>query len=239
MTTRLIRSGFAAIALVAAPIAATAADLPRRVPMPPALAVAPAFNWSGFYIGINGGGIWGNSDWKAGATTTGIDTSGGLIGGTLGANWQTGFWVFGLEADLGWAGNDGSTTTNCAGTGCFTENSWLGTARGRVGFAADRFMPYLTGGAAFGSVKAHFNTLPEASTTKTGWTVGGGVELAVAGNWTAKLEYLYVDLGSFSCATANCGTPGPVDIDLTANVFRAGLNYKFDYGAPGPVVARY
>lgn len=244
MTLGSIRTGFAAAILAGTSLAATAADLPprQRVALPPALVSAPAYDWSGFYLGINGGWIWGNSTWTAaGRTEVDIDTSGALIGGTLGFNVQNAAWVWGFEADLGWADNDGSTGTNCTGTGCFVKNSWLGTARGRIGYAADRFMPYFTGGAAFGNVKAHFNTLPEASDTRTGWTIGGGVEYAIADNWSAKLEYLYADLGSFSCPVANCGAPGPVSADFTANVFRIGFNYKFGPvpAATPPIVTRY
>jgi outer membrane immunogenic protein len=235
MTSRLIRSGFVAMALVAAPFAATAADLARAVPLPPAMVAPPLYNWSGFYLGINGGGAWGSSNWSPHAAD--VNVSGGQIGGTLGFNVQTGAWVWGVEGDFDWSGLDGSTTTACAGTGCATSNSWMSTVRGRIGFGADRFMPYVTGGAAFGNIRASFNGLPEASTSKAGWTVGGGVEYALPGAWTAKLEYLYVDLGSMDCPIANCGAPGPVSVDLTANVFRAGLNYKFEYG--GPLVTRY
>ena len=101
--------------------------------------------------------------------------------------------MFGLEGDIDWSNIRGSAA--CGGLSCETRNNWLGTARGRLGYAADRFMPYVTGGAAFGDIKTSVAGVGDASTTKAGWTLGGGVEAAIAGPWTAKIEYLYVDLG--------------------------------------------
>jgi outer membrane immunogenic protein len=210
--------------------AAGAADLPRRTEMPakaPAY-VPAAYNWTGFYFGINGGGGWGDSRWTDGAGSTGdFDVSGGLIGGTLGYNWQAAQAVFGLEGDLAWSGIDGSTTAAICATGCTTSNSWLSTVRGRLGYALDRVMPYVTGGAAFGDIEASTPGFAGDSENKAGWTVGGGLEFALAGNWTAKGEYLYVDLGDMSCSAANCGGPGTTTVEFNAHVLRAGLNYRF------------
>ncbi len=109
---------------------------------------APYYNWTGLYVGINGGGAWGNSRWDS---TGSFDASGGMIGGTVGYNWQFGTWVVGLEGDIDWANIKGTTNRGCVG-GCSSENTWLGTARGRLGYSFDRWMPYITGGAAFGDV---------------------------------------------------------------------------------------
>jgi opacity protein-like surface antigen len=87
-------------------------------------------------------------------------------------------------------------------------------------------MPYITGGAAFGNIQANIPGLPGASTTNAGWTIGGGVEVALVGNWTAKAEYLYVDLGRFDCGT-NCGAIPPDNVNFRANIVRGGLNYRF------------
>jgi hypothetical protein len=89
----------------------------------------------------------------------------------------------GLEGDIGWSGIKGSTTVNCLST-CETSNGWLGTARGRIGYAFDRFLPYFTGGAAFGEVKGSVLGFGSFSQTKVGWTVGGGLEYAFVDNWT-------------------------------------------------------
>jgi outer membrane immunogenic protein len=207
--------------------AAVAADLPRRTEMPakaPAYVTPVAYNWTGLYIGINGGGIWGHSSFTAAPPTGDFTVSGGLIGGTLGYNWQMNQVVFGLETDLDWSGARGSAA--CGTATCQTRNTWLGTARGRVGYAMDRFLPYLTGGLAFGDIRASSSGLAGATSTRSGWTVGGGLEFAVANNWTAKAEYLYVDLGKFDCGTA-CGGVPPDNVKLNANVLRAGLNYRF------------
>jgi outer membrane immunogenic protein len=214
---------FACASLIVASGAASAADIRRRPPPPaPPPYVTPIYNWTGFYIGINGGGAWGTSNWDS---TGGFDVSGGLIGGTLGYNWQVNQVVFGIEGDLDWANIKGNTPALCP-FGCETENSWLGTVRGRIGYAFDRFLPYFTGGLAVGKVKASLPGFAGADDTGTGWTVGGGVEFALPGRWTAKVEYLYVDLGSFNCGL-NCGALIRDNVDFNANVVRAGINYRF------------
>ena len=208
---------------------ASAADLPRRQVVMPAQApiyVTPVYTWTGFYVGINGGGGWGKSDWSNVFGAADAKLSGGLIGGTIGYNYQVGQAVFGVEGDLDWSNIKGGTSSGiCTGTVCNTRNSWLSTARGRIGFAADRFMPYVTGGAAFGDIKADAAGFGSETKTRTGWTVGGGLEAAINGPWTAKIEYLYVDLGKGSCGAAVCGVP--TDVDFKAHVVRAGLNYRF------------
>jgi outer membrane immunogenic protein len=209
---------------------AVAADLPRQAAMPakaPAY-MAPIYNWSGLYLGLNGGGAWGHSRWTDSAGTTGnFGLSGALIGGTLGFNWQAAQAVFGLEGDLAWSNIDGNISTGICATGCTTENNWLGTFRGRLGWAFDRFMPYLTGGVAFGDVDIKRPGFAGASDSQAGWTLGGGVEFALPGNWTAKGEYLYVDLGDTTCSAANCGGTGATEVDFNTHLLRAGLNYRF------------
>jgi outer membrane immunogenic protein len=203
-----------------------AADLPRPAFKAPVY-VAP-FSWSGFYVGINGGYGWGTSDWSSTATSTDVKIKGGLIGGTLGYNLQTGNWVWGVETDIDYSTLDGTNTGTgiCTGpVGCETQNHWLGTARGRIGYAFDRWLPYFTGGAAYGDVKMTPNSGLSESETRLGWTLGGGVEWAFMGAWSAKLEYLYVDLGTATCSAATCGVQ--TDVDFKANVVRAGINYRF------------
>jgi len=205
---------------------AAAADLSRPAPQPyypPAQAFVPAYNWTGFYIGLNGGGGLGGSKWDS---TNSFDVNGGMIGATAGYNYQWGHAVVGVEGDIDWADIDGSTNTGCA-LGCKTSNTWLSTVRGRLGYAADRFLPYVTGGAAFGDVRASTPGFGVDTSTRTGWTLGGGLEAALAANWTAKVEYLYVDLGSFNCGL-NCGAGMAVDnVTFHSNVLRAGVNYRF------------
>lgn len=117
----------------------------------PGPAYNPIYTWTGFYVGINGGGGWGSSQWDA---VNSFDLSGGLIGGTVGYNWQFGQVVVGAEGDIDWSGIKGTTTVLCPG-GCETRNKWLATVRGRVGFAFDRFLPYFTGGLALGDINAN------------------------------------------------------------------------------------
>jgi outer membrane immunogenic protein len=208
--------------------AAAAADLPP--PVAPnyykAPAYLPAYSWTGFYAGINGGGGWGSSSWDLPPTGR-FDTSGGLVGGTLGYNYQFGQVVAGLEGDIDWADINGTTNTACS-PGCKTNDNWLGTFRGRLGFAADRFLPFITGGLAFGDIQASAPGLAGVDNTNAGWTLGGGIEMALVGNWTAKAEYLYVDLGRTDCGTA-CGAAAGVtdNVSFRTNLVRAGVNYRF------------
>jgi outer membrane immunogenic protein len=219
--------GLAAMGALAG--SASAADLPRHGPAPAAAPVymPVAYNWTGFYAGINGGWGFGNSSWADNLGSTGdFDTSGAMVGGTIGYNWQNGPVVFGVETDLAWTDIDGTTSETCP-LECKTGNGWLGTARGRLGYAVDRWMPFVSGGAAYGDIKASTPGFAGDNDSNIGWAVGAGAEVAVAGNWTAKGEYLYVDLGDLNCSAANCGGAGPIKIDFTTHVVRAGLNYRF------------
>jgi outer membrane immunogenic protein len=202
--------------------------------------------------------------------------NGWIAGGQAGFNWQTGALVLGIEADIQSTGQRGSNVfcTNVLAGACpaivgfplfgfspFTLNvdeklAWFGTARARIGAGGDRFLFYLTGGAAVGEIKADymaagpFAPAPasvSASTnfTKVGWVVGGGVEARVADNWTVKLEYLHMDLGSYSNTLTATGSIGAAvatatttfSSRLTDDIVRVGLNYKFWWA--DPVVARY
>jgi outer membrane immunogenic protein len=149
-----------------------------------------------------------------------------VFGSTLGYNYQVGQAVFGVEGDLDWSVINGSTTNACP-AGCKTGNTWLSTVRGRLGYAADRYMPFVTGGAAFGNITAFVPGFPQGVAERAGWTLGGGLEAALVNNWTAKVEYLYVDLGSFNCGF-NCGAISATNnVSFHTNVLRAGLNYRF------------
>ncbi len=160
---RVVLAGMSALAAISMMGAANAADLGR--PAMPAKApayVAPYYNWTGAYAGINGGGGFGHSDWLLPAGTSGFDTSGGLVGGTLGYNYQMGHLVLGIEGDADYSTIKGDTTAAtgiCTGISCETRNDWLATARGRLGYAFDRVMPFVTAGGAFGDVKLTPNGL--------------------------------------------------------------------------------
>jgi outer membrane immunogenic protein len=215
---------FALIGLMALAGSAAAADLPRPAPAPYFKApVYVPYNWTGFYIGINGGGAFGTSNWDSNGSR---NISGGLVGGTIGYNYQWGQAVFGVEGDIDWASISGTSSNAACPFGCKTSDSWLSTVRGRIGYAADRFMPFVTGGAAFGDIRASTPGFATQSTTNAGWTLGGGIEGAITQNWTAKVEYLYVDLGNFNCGL-NCGVGVTNNVSFKSNILRAGLNYKF------------
>jgi outer membrane immunogenic protein len=226
--SRIVCAGLLAIAAASS---AFAADLPARpAPYYKAPAYAPPFSWAGFYVGINGGYGWGTSSWTdvtAGTTTADFDTTGGLVGGTLGYNFQTGVWVWGLEGDIDASWIKGTETASCGSVGCETKNEWLATARGRIGYAADRWLPYLTGGAAFGDIKLTLPASTTQTTTNVGWTVGGGLEYAFTGQWSAKVEYLYVDLGKGKCDAGACGGASNFESPFKVNIVRGGLNYRF------------
>ncbi len=233
---RLLSFSFAAAAVFASTIGAQAADVaPRAYPQPYYKAPAELpFNCTGFYTGINGGYVFGRSscsDPALGADSGKFNTSGGLIGGQIGFNWQTGPMVFGIESDADWLGVKGNSAGAggvCAADGgglCQTQQTWLGTTRGRIGYAFDRWLPYVTGGVAYGSIQAVQPT-GSSSTTNAGWTVGGGMEYGFDRNWSAKVEYLHIDLGTATFMGAASGTP-TLSVPVTDEIVRAGLNYHW------------
>jgi outer membrane immunogenic protein len=167
-----------------------------------------------------------------------LTSSGFLFGGQLGYNWQTGPWVWGVEADIQWANIKGDVSANASGPGgslglsAGSELEWFGTVRGRVGYAWDRVMLYATGGYAYGSVNTWANASLTGegnfsfsrSNTKNGWTVGGGLEYAMTPNLMFKTEYLYMDLGT---STVYSIPEFRISEDTTVHLVRAGLNWKF------------
>lgn len=198
-------------AIASAVTAASAADISRRqvyTREAPAYAV-PYYNWTGPYIGIQAGGGFNGGT---------FDSSGALGGITAGYNWQANRIVYGIEADIA-ATNIGGAGA-CFGGTCTADNSYLGTVRGRVGYAFDTIMPYVTGGLAFGDVRTTAPFAGVSDNNEWGYAVGLGAEFAISGPWTAKVEYLYVDLG-------NSGNLGGRDTDFDANIVRLGVNYRF------------
>ncbi|HET9616845.1 MAG TPA: outer membrane protein [Pseudolabrys sp.] len=188
--------------------AASAADLGRG---PAPYYSAPAvsgYNWAGFYAGLNAGYEWGKVSGTAGNPS-------GLAGGVqAGYNWQNGQFVFGGETDLQLSGADDTFAP------WKFSNPWFGTLRGRVGYAMNNILFYGTGGLAYGDLKGELNSLTETK-TEFGWTLGAGMEVGLAPNWSAKVEYLYMDLGSRSFSiTGN-------ENGFSASVLRLGVNYHF------------
>jgi outer membrane immunogenic protein len=255
-----------AISIVTAAVAlgfasnASAADLPARMPVKaPAPVVATIYNWSGFYIGGHVGGVWGDKHWTdtsvaPPASTGSHDVSGMIAGGQIGINWQSGNWVYGIEAQASWSNADGRHTF---GNGFYTtEVKWLGTIAGRLGYAHDRWLWYVKGGAAFAHDEHAFGptfavnfggvavnagqVLFEGDKTRWGWMVGAGLEYGLTPNWSAKLEYNYMDFGDKNVTFASIPPLPPASvtasIDQQLHVVKFGINYRF--GAQ-PVVARY
>lgn len=222
MNTRFTSLCFALVALLIGSLGAQAADLPQPSYKAPAY-VGPSYaNWNGFYLGINGGYAWADSEWSGSAGNFKASPNGWLGGGTAGYNIQTGIWVWGIEGDFDYADLNG-TATVCGG--CTVKDTWLGTARARLGYAGwNNWLPYITGGGAFGNIKTN-SVLGDSSNTRWGWTAGAGIEWAFLANWSAKVEYLYVDLGSFNCGI-NCGAVDE-NVDLKSSIVRLGVNYRF------------
>jgi outer membrane immunogenic protein len=233
------RSLFASVSVLALTLTtATAADLPARSARMPVKApeLASVWSWTGFYLGINGGGVWhrAEADVVSGvgdtAATT-VKSSGATFGGQIGANWQVQQFVLGIEADWNWV--DASGTANFVGFGPATFSSKLSslaTVRGRLGVAFSSTMVYATGGFAAGKVNNQVPTLFGGyaidDDVKFGWTVGGGIEHMFSRNWSAKVEALYVDLGR-STVSGNIDPAYVGRFDNTAIVGRAGLKFKW------------
>jgi outer membrane immunogenic protein len=190
-------------------------------------------------------------------TSQSVKLDGIIGGGQLGVNWQTGNWVLGLEGDLQASGQKGSAlfdpciaasfTNGCDGVTLSKALSekleWLDTARGRIGYAFGEWLAYGTGGLAFGKVGYNSTTTAIAggvgtaaistSATRTGWVAGGGLEARITGNWTGKIEYIHVDLGTpFSpiAVTAVGFTQTTIFHSVTDDIVRVGVNYRFGWG---------
>jgi outer membrane immunogenic protein len=251
----------AAVALLATP--AFAADMAVKAPLAPAQPVAAT--WTGVYGGLNGGYAFGTDKtddimvyinglgWipPTSALPGTYDTHGGLAGGQIGANYQAGSVVFGLEADIDWSNIKGSYVDDPSappsGQSVISGTvEWFGTIRGRIGFAQDRLLIFATGGLAYGGVKGGVSNYSGSGSpyltdrhTLVGWTVGGGLEYAISNNWFIKGEYLFVDLGEkefllsdptnfCGCTNASVGYAVAMSNNsVEFNVVRLGINYKF------------
>jgi outer membrane immunogenic protein len=238
---------FAAMTLPALGAAASAADLsmPFKAPAPAAM----YSGWSGFYLGLNGGGGIGlsRSDFSVAGTqfATVRNTITGPVGGIqAGYNWQMGMAVIGLEADLQAANLTGGISAPCPVGPCNVALTatygqkvpWFGTVRGRLGLAQNGWLAYVTGGytharldtnafAAAGPASATFSQ----HDTRGGWNVGAGIEVMLTGNWTGRIEYLYLDLGKRSTTMNFPAVPVTIvdDARFGMHVARLAVNYKF------------
>lgn len=254
--------------------AAFAADFPVKAPMAPAM--APLYNWTGLYLGVNAG--WAgsrnslsttvdpasnmNATARTAITNAGnaqVDSDGFIGGAQVGYNWQVNpSWLLGFEADIDYLSNKATRDTNNVvepASGRVVHSideiryDWLATVRARAGFTANRLLVYVTGGLALTQINISKSFswdfidgcpllgglnnchVGGNNQTRAGWTLGGGLEYAVANNWSIKAEYLYADFGSVSYRTTNIGI-GPSQtadhsVKSQLHVLRVGLNYKF------------
>jgi outer membrane immunogenic protein len=247
--------GFVALG-VAAP--ASAADLAARpyTKAPPPM-IAAIYDWSGFYIGLNGG--WGSSRkcWDA-TTPAGVvvapegchNATGGVAGGQIGYRWQSAAWVFGLEAQGDWADLRGSNISTLAPA--FTNTSKIdafGLFTGQVGYAFNTVLLYIKGGGAvtadrFSSSTTFGNVLAGTTGDQTRWggTVGAGIEYAFAPNWSAALEYDHLFMGNKTTTFLNTGAVGPVGTLFATDRIRQDVDLvtvRVNYRWGGPVIAKY
>ena len=262
---------------------ALAADLPNKKSAPVYVPPPPALTWTGFYVGLNAGYTFGDSNTLTYSTysnaglvgfplfqnagvfpgSSSLNNDGFIGGGQVGYNWQfNNNFVAGIEADIQGVAT-GSSSSILIGAGGFAATQvtrsldYLGTVRGRLGYLiTPTLLLYGTGGLAYGQANlstafanpgAGLFAASSFSDTRVGWTAGGGLEWAFLPNWSAKVEYLYYDLGSVATPTAvlsGAGVGNGLSTGYIANakfnghIVRAGLNYHFNWGA-APVVAKY
>jgi outer membrane immunogenic protein len=190
-----------------------------------AVDVAPGFTWTGGYIGAQVGYLWGDGEFSNQDGDYADPAPDGWLGGVyVGYNYQfTNNVVLGIDADFAWTGADDQPTFFDAGgvpQGVDEiELGWEGAARLRLGYAVDRFLPYIAGGVAFGQLE----TANQFEETNVGWTLGAGLEYAFTDNLIGRAEYRYTDFGDFE--TNNNGFI--FGTDLTTNDVRLGIAYKF------------
>ncbi|WP_315742277.1 MULTISPECIES: outer membrane protein [unclassified Bradyrhizobium] len=232
---------------------ASAADLAARpyTKAPPLAAPLPP-TWAGFYIGVQGGGGWGRSkETFFGAPNTAIfvgtqsyNTSGGFVGGVAGYNWQFGNYLIGIEGDYHWSDISGRSGVVNAGLGdtYFTKLRSFGDIKGRAGWANGPWLLFISGGAAVGDLQHRYDAALNGGAANSfsqndwrwGWTVGAGGEYMFAPNWSAKLEYNFIDFGKSTIQYSPVPTNRSEWKD-TVHTVKAGIIWHFN----GPVIAKY
>jgi outer membrane immunogenic protein len=260
METKMKKFLIGAVGLVAMATSASAADLGARpyTKAPPPMMVA-MYDWSGFYVGLNGGGGWSHKCWDlvnngAGPITALADgchdATGGTFGGQIGYRWQASSWVFGLEAQGNWADFNGDNVSlvDPLTNRNHSKIDAFGLFTGQVGYAWNNVLLYVKGGAAVTSDKYTTLDLPtgiafdSASETRWGGVIGVGLEYGFTPNWTFGVEYDHMFMGTRDISLINTGTFGPVgtlsgieSIKQDVDLLTVRLNYRWG----GPVVARY
>jgi outer membrane immunogenic protein len=236
---------------------ASAADLPART-YTKAPAVVPAiYDWSGFYVGLNAGGGWSRDCWNnVNSVVFGVipafgegchDASGGIVGGQVGYRWQSANWVFGVEGQGDWADLKGSNSsllfTGVGGLTNQTKVDAIGLFTGQVGYAWNNVLWYVKGGGAVvddkytGFVTASNLVFDTASETRWGGTIGTGVEVGFAPNWSVGVEYDHIFLGNSTqnLVFPNGGFSRSDQVYQAIDMATVRVNYRWG----GPVVAKY
>jgi outer membrane immunogenic protein len=227
----------AAFAAFCSPAISGVLDAPPAYPTPVAtpypypakagyVAPPPAYEWTGFYVGITGGGTRGRTSWESDPDLTlgAVTGSSGLVGATIGYNAQNlGPFVFGTEFDFNWRRFDFIIPATTCVMNCELKSDWFSTARIRFGYSIDRFLPYVTGGLSISDFSASIVGQPVKNNLSFNFTAGAGVEFVIYDALRGKVEYLFVNHDNISCVV-ECN--GPVNMRLGENVFRVGLNYR-------------
>jgi len=243
----------AAVAVIGFASIASAADMPVKAPAYKAPIAAPAYSWTGCYIGASAGGMWGNAAIEnsfAAPTDVRTDLNGFIGGGQIGCNYQNpSNWLIGLQGEFNWTSVHHSQTIfppfPYVSETLDVRVDWFASATARLGYAFGPWLFYGKGGAAWVSDQLRTFAQLASSTfdfsgniTRSGWTIGAGLEYAFAPNWSASLEYGYYNFGTKSVTLSGlvggAGGPAPSSQSITLNqnfsVVKVGLNYRFSTG---------
>ena len=250
---------FATVATISFYSVSSAADMPVKARVAP---IQVAHNWTGCYVGGTIGYMWGTSKQTYGGDRAGVpdaflpvgfdvtgnyNVNGALGGGQVGCNYQTNNWVWGIEVDGSWANAKGQAgpTAGAIAAGSnplrafSTKERWLSTARARLGYAADKWLWYVTGGAAWAGLEVNNDACAVAANgcripdrvNRLGWVAGLGTEYALGSGWSVKGEVLYANFGTFHYtnfpAANGCVQCYSMDVKLSEWIGRLGVNYRF------------
>jgi outer membrane immunogenic protein len=231
-TLRKLLLSAAAIAALAG--SAFAADLPSTKSAPIFVAPVSVYDWTGFYVGADVGGVWGQGKLTAGTYTSTVHTSSVLGGGFGGYNYQINKFIVGLQGGID---GMGATATNSVGIGM--RETYLASVDARLGYACDRILVYAIGGGAFTNTTHWGSSTNFPGGNQTGYDVGGGVEYAFLPNWTVRAEYRYYDFGDSNFTNISNRIAAVHSFAKSDDVIRVGLSYKFGGAEPAAVVAKY
>jgi outer membrane immunogenic protein len=232
-------SAFVAVLAIAAAAPASAADLAPRMPTKAPPLIAPPVAWTGCYIGANIGGGWAHKHYTDPVPVPPVDlgshTADGVVGGgQIGCDYQAGAWVFGVQGMFD--GADLQAEHLALGDFYATRIPWFATATARIGYTLQpNLLAYVKGGGAWvrdRETKTDLVTgLVEgtADVTRSGWTVGGGLEYLFWSNWSVFVEYNYMDFGTHRTILAVPEAPFPLDIRQNMSAVLVGLNYRFNF----------